>query len=102
MARALKDLEREASETAARIRDLRKARRRLRNAKDEEDHQARRYRDALERQGGRERAVESRLSLLDEGRRLTARALDETGRELEALERRQAVIEAEIARCREG
>jgi chromosome segregation ATPase len=102
MARALKDLEREASETASRIRDLREVRHRLANARDEEDHQARRYRDALERQGGRAPAVESRLSLLDEGRKLTARALGETGRELEALERRLAEIETEIARRREG
>jgi chromosome segregation ATPase len=101
MARALKNLEREAFETASRIRDLREARRRMANAREEEDHEARRYRDALERQGGRAPAVESRLSLLEEGRKLTARALGETERELEALERRLGQIEAEIAQRRE-
>jgi chromosome segregation ATPase len=102
MASTLEDLEREASETATRIRELRQVCDRLSNAKDEEDHQARRYRDQLERQGGRAPEVESRLSLLDEGRKLTARALDETRRELEALARRQAAIAAEIARRRKA
>jgi chromosome segregation ATPase len=102
LTRALKDLEREASETAARIRDLQQTRRRLARAKDEADHQARRDRDALERLGGRAPEVESRLSLLDQGRRLTARALEETDRELAALERRLAEIEVEIARRREA
>ena len=39
MASALKDLEREASERAARIRDLQQTRRRLARAKDEADRE---------------------------------------------------------------
>ena len=49
---------------------------------------ARRERDGLERAGGRAPAIESRLSLLDEGRELTRRALAETEAELAALRAR--------------
>ena len=65
----------------------------LRAAKHDEDHQARRLGDAMERHGGRQVEVESRLSLLDEGRRLTAKALARTEREIAELERRLAALE---------
>ena len=42
----------------------------------------------MERHGGRQREAESGLSLLDEGRRLTAKALARTEREIADLERR--------------
>jgi chromosome segregation ATPase len=100
MSWSLEGLERAAAETAARIGDLKERNRHLARARDEEDHQARRDRDALERHGGRAPTVESRVALLDEGRKMTARVLRATGRELTALERRLAEIEAEIARRR--
>jgi len=76
----------------ARLAELRRARDHLAAAKAEEDHQARRLTESLERAGGRDRDSESRLSLLDEGRRLTAKALDKTEREIAELEGRLAAL----------
>ena len=78
-----------------RLSELRRARDHLAAAKGEEDHQARRLTESLERSGGRDRDSESRLSLLDEGRRLTAKALDKIEREVAKLERRLAALEGE-------
>jgi chromosome segregation ATPase len=78
-----------------RLSELRRARDHLAAAKAEEDHQARRISESLERAGGRDRDSESRLSLLDEGRRLTAKALDKIEREIEKLEGRLAALERE-------
>ena len=64
----------------------------LRAAKHDEDHQARRLGDAMERHGGRQVEAESRLSLLDEGRRLTAKAIAKTERQIAELERRLAAL----------
>ena len=81
------------------IEDLRKTldrRRRvlgqLRAARDDEGHQARRLKDTLERHGGRHADAEEALSLLDEGRRLTAEAMARTEREIAGLESRLAAL----------
>lgn len=92
MTDAADDLERQTAAFEARLGALRRTRRHLALAKDEEDHQARRLKDALERQGGREAEAESQLSLLDEGRRLTAKALARADTEIEDLERRLAAL----------
>lgn len=97
MGRALEDPRREAAAVSARLGALRESRRHLVIARDEEDHQARRLKDALERQGGRAAEAESRLSLLDEGRRLTAKALAEADKEIAALTSRLAILNDEIA-----
>lgn len=80
--------ERDLVALAGRLAELRQARRHLAAARDDEDHQARRLKDSLERSGGRDRAAESRLSLLDEGRRLTGQALEKLDKEIAELERR--------------
>ena len=85
--------EREAAAFSERLSELRQARRNLAAARDDEDHQARRLRDSLERHGGRSPDAESRLSLLDEGRRLTAMALEKIDKEIVDIERRLAALQ---------
>ncbi len=80
--------ERQAAALEKRLSQLRKARRHLAAVRGDEDHQARRFEDRLERHGGRHRDTESSLSLLDAGRRLTRQALDKVDTEIAALEDR--------------
>ena len=82
--------DRQTAALSERLSQLRKARRHLVAVRGDEDHQALRLQDGLERQGGRHRDTESRLSLLDAGRRLTKQALEKIDREIAALERRLA------------
>ena len=82
--------EREAAALEKRLSQLRKARRHLAAVRGDEDHQARWLQDGLERHGGQHRATESRLSLLDAGRRLTRQALDKVDKEIAALEQQLA------------
>ena len=65
-----------------RIASLETRRRNLADGLAEADHQVRRERDGLERAGGRAPGIEGRLSLLDEGCRLTRKALEEVDAEL--------------------
>ncbi len=85
--------EREAAAFSERLSELRQARRNLAAARDDEDHQVRRLKDSLERHVGRSPDAESRLSLLDEGRRLTAMALDKIDEEIVDIERRLAALQ---------
>lgn len=85
--------DREVATLRARLEERRRTLHELRAAKDDEDHQARRLGDVMERHGGRQREAESRLSLLDEGRRQTAKALAQTEREIADLERRLRALE---------
>ena len=85
--------EREAAAFSERLSELRQARRNLAAARDDEDHQVRRLKDSLERHGGRSPDAESRLSLLDEGRKLTAQALEKIDREIAELKRRLATLQ---------
>ncbi len=86
------ELDREIEALRTKLEERRRTLSQLRAAKDDEDHQARRLGDVMERQGGRQVEAESRLSLLDEGRRLTAKALARTEREVADLERRLAAL----------
>ncbi len=90
MGRRHEGAERQAAALSERLSQLRKARRHLAAVRGDEDHQARWLQDGLERQGGRHRGTESRLSLLDAGRRLTKQALEKIYKEIAALERRLA------------
>lgn len=74
--------------------EQRRVRRQLLAAKADEDHQARRLKDVMERHGGRHADAEANLSLLDEGRRLTAEALARSERDIADLERRLAALDA--------
>lgn len=86
------ELDCEIEALTRKLEELRRTLGELRAAKHDEDHQARRLGDAMERHGGRQDEAESRLSLLDEGRRLTAQALARTEREVAGLERRLAAL----------
>ena len=87
------DPNREIEALRIRLEERRRTLAELRAAKDDEDHQARRLGDVMERHGGRQLEAESRLSLLDEGRRLTNKALARTEREIVELERRLRALE---------
>jgi len=87
------ELDREIEALTRTLEECRRTLSELRAAKHDEDHQARRLGDAMERHGGRQLDAESRLSLLDEGRRLTAKALARTERDIAELERRLKALE---------
>ncbi len=55
-------------------------------------HEGRRTRDALERVGGRDPALEAKARRLSQNARMTRRELDETDRAIDALRRRLAAL----------
>jgi len=69
----------------------------LTTALGEFDHQARRYRDALERAGGRSREAERALAALRENQDLAGRDRDAARSTLDALRDQLAAIQARIA-----
>jgi len=85
-----KRLEREIARLAAK-------RRQLDLALGEFLHEGRRTRDALERAGGHDHALEAKARRLSENAEMTRRELDETDRAIEDLRQRLAALEPEGA-----
>ena len=102
MTESSRDLQTEAALIRAEIEELQAHARGLERVRGEFDHEYRRSRDALERAGGRSREVEARMKTLDRNQRLTCQDIGQNRRSLEALQRRLAEIEAEIARLEVG